>query len=290
MPIASLKDVNEAFDEGRFHSQMFLKAASTTGDLQWIDWSFSAGKPTYDARIGVSGEFNPFVATKNKAVYFPDIPEGQERHLASVDINSIAGGANQASCVFQLYDLLGVYPLIDGDDTNPQTFDNTQTLPRYEDGVGVMAVLVNHVAPMVSAVDGTMDYVDTDDNTKTVAIRIALTGLNKSVVGVASLGGAGPLVIPLTAGSKGIKRITSITFTSAPGGLFSLYLIKPLLGLSNNDGMLTANKCFTEMNCFHNHAWLAPKIYDGAWLGFFFMPNGGATTVSLFGNLVFVWG
>jgi hypothetical protein len=60
--------------------------------------------------------------------------------------------------------------------------------------------------------------------------------------------------------------------------------------LTNNDGNLVAEKIWTEKcSCAHN-AWQMPRVYDGAHLGFFFMPNGGARTVSIFGDMTFIWG
>lgn len=290
MPIASLKDVYSAYDEGKVHTQRFLKGASVAGDLHWMDWGYAAGQPAYNARIGTSLAFNPYVAEGNDAIFFPPIPGGEHRHISDVNIRTLAGGTNQASCAFVMYDLLGVYPLIDGDSTDQQDFTNTLTLPRYTTGEGVLAVLVNHVAPIVAAANGSMTYVNSDGDSKTVAIRVALTGQNKIVSAIPTAGGLGALSIPLTSGCKGVRSVTSLTFTAAPGGLYSLYLYKPLMTLNNNDGNLVAVKVWTEKNTFMMNAWNMPRVLDGAHLGFFFMPNGGGRSVALFGDVTFVWG
>ena len=147
--IDSYGAVLSAFDEGRVHTQSFLKNNGTFGDLHWQDWAMSSGKPAYDARIGQSGAFNPVVAQGNDALYFPGIGTGMERRLAMITLNPRASNSAQATVQFYLYDLVGTYPLIDGDSTDPQDFDNTRTLPRYADGEGLRLVLVNHVAPAV---------------------------------------------------------------------------------------------------------------------------------------------
>ena len=289
MPITCLRDINESFNEGRTHTQRFFKNASTTGDLQWIDWAFASGQPAYDARIGTAGTFNPIVAARNDAIYFPEITSGQHRHIVGLNVRTAAGGTNQAICSMILYDLLGVYPLIDGDSTDEQIMDNSSPLPRYASGEGVLAVMVNHVSPMISAANGTMNYTDDAGASKTTAIRVALTGQNKVVTAIPGTGALGALNIPLASGSKGIRSVDSVTFTGAPGGLFAIYMIKPIITVLNCDGLLTAEKVFTEKClCAHN-GWNMPRIYDGAHLGFFMMPNGSSRAISVFGDATFVW-
>jgi hypothetical protein len=291
MAISSLKDIQQAYDEGRAHTQRFFKNQSTAfGDLHWIDWAFASGQPAYDARIGTGLAFNPFVATKNDAIYFPDIPAEQSRHLVGINMNTPGGSTGQIICGLMLYDLIGVYPLIDGDSTDEQSLDNTLTLPRYASGEGVQAVLVNHVAPIVSAADGVMTYTNSDGQNKSVAIRAALTGQNKAVTAIPTTGALGALNVPLASGCKGVRSVNSITWTAAPGGLFAIYLIKPLTTINNNDGNAVTQKVWTEKCLCLNNAWQCPRIYDGAHLGFFVMTNGSARTFGVFGNLNFVWG
>lgn len=289
MPITCLRDINESYNEGRVHTQRFFKNASTTGDLQWIDWAFASGQPAYDARIGTAGQFNPIVAAKNDAIFFPPIESGQHRHIVGLNVRTLAGGTSQAVCSMILYDLLGVYPLIDGDSTDEQIMDNSSPLPRYASGEGVLAVMVNHVSPMISAANGSMNYTDDAGASKTTAIRVALTGQNKVVTANAATGGLGGFGIPLESGSKGIRSVDSVTFTGAPGGLFAIYMVKPIVTILNNDGLLTNLKVFTEKCLCSHNGWNMPRIYDGAHLGFFMMPNGGKRSISVFGDATFVW-
>ena len=290
MTIRNLGDVYSAVDAGRIHIQRFYKTASTTGDGQWIDWAYASGQPAYDARIGTALAFNPFVASRNDAIYFPGIDSAHERRILEITLHTIAGGASQATLSAQVYDLLGVYPLIDGDSTDEQLLDNALTLPRYADGAGVVAVLVNHVAPMLAAANGVMTYVDAAGVDRTSSIRVALTGQNKAASAIAGGGGAGA-ACPLGMGTVGggVRRINSIQFAAAPGGLFAVYLLKPLMTIHNNDGLLTAEKTPTE-KAFTASGLRMPRVYDGAHLGFFIMPNGGGRSVSMFGDITFIWG
>lgn len=288
-----MADVASAFDEGRFHQQRFYKSTMTSGDAQWQDWSFSAGQPAYDARIGTAGEFNPFIAAGNDAIYFPAINSGQNRHLVGMTLRTLASGTLQVTLDAIVYDLLGVYPLIDGDSLDQQDFDNTNTIPRYTDGIGVVPVLVNHVSPMVATTTATMVYNDTDDQPKTVTIGVHLPNaapLNKVASGIDGVASLSCFSIPLAAGSKGVKTINSLQFTSAPSGLFAIYLLKPLTTIMNCDGNAITVKIATEKEFTFNNAFNFPKIYDGAWLGMFLRPNGGARLISsAFGHMTFIW-
>ena len=179
MSIRSLSDTNSAYDDGRFHVQRFYKANNTAvADGRWIDWAYAAGQPAYDSRIGTAGKFNPYVAARNDAIWFPDIPSGMHRHMKRIVLRTQASGTNQATTDAILYDLLGVYPLIDGDSTDAQDFTNDDPLPRYADGVGIFPVLVNHVAPALAAATGTMVYDDHTGAERTTPIGVSLAVQN----------------------------------------------------------------------------------------------------------------
>ena len=134
--IQSPKDIADAFQAGRVHTQRFLKNAGAVGDSHWQDWAYASGQPAYDARIGDALTLTPQVAVRNDAIWFPGIGAGQTRHLIGLRQYVTAGGVGQLSVESELYDLLAVYPLIDGDNTDPQPMDNTAALPRYADGAG----------------------------------------------------------------------------------------------------------------------------------------------------------
>ena len=291
MPIRNLSDTVAAYEAGRFHVQRFYKGANATaGDTRWHDWSFAAGQPAYDARIGVAGQFNPYVASKNDAIWFPSINAGEHRHLKRVVMATVASGASQLTTDGVLYDLLGVYPLIDGDSTDEQVMTNDSPLPRYADGVGVIPVLVNHVSPMLASCAGTMTYTDSDNVQRTVGIGVSLGGTGNVVSTQRNVTSFGALSLP-TNGGRGVKSVDAVQFTTAPGGLFAIYMIRPLTTIMNCDGAGTADKIATEKFMAQQNAWHYPRIYDGAWLGFFLRPNGGARTFSsVYGYCEFIWG
>ena len=291
MALRSVRDLVLAADAGRVHSQRFFKNAGATGDGQWQDWSFSSGQPAYDARIGGALAFTPFVAARNDAIFYPGIPDGMERRITGVDVATIPGGTGQTNVEFSLYDLIGVYPLIDGDSTDLQEMDNTATLPRYADGAGVFPVLVNHVAPVLSAANVAVEYVNSDGVTRSVTWAATANGQNKVCYTTATGGTSGPLYCALAGGDRGVRAISSIQFATAPGGLWAIYLCRPLASFANRGGQpavtvtATAERSFALQNGFN-----MPLVPDGAWLGFFYMPNGSARTVAMHGQMHFAWG
>lgn len=287
MALATLGDLNRAFDEGRWHLQRVYKAAGTAHALQWADPSFAAGQPAYDARVGTAATFTPTVAQKNDAVFFPGIPSGMERRLMSVTLWSNQSTFNGPGSVV-LFDLLGYYPLIDGDSADTQAFDNTLTLPRYASGDGVFPVMVCHVAPAVQYGVAVVDYTDSTGAARTVTLNVPNNGQNLVCSGVRPAGATdvGPLFMALADRSQGVRSIDALTYTTPPGGLHCIYLVKPLATVQLGDNLVAREKEFYGRAGLH-----CPRIEDGAWLGWFDrIGSGTSRTVAWFGNFTFAWG
>jgi hypothetical protein len=280
-------DVLDAFDQGRVHTQRFIKNAGTAHAMQWADPSFASGQPGYDARVGVPLQFTPAIAQGNDAIFFPQIPAGQERYLASATFWASQSGFNGEGSLV-VFDLLGYYPLVDGDSTDEQVFNNTLTLPRYADGEGVGIVVVNHIAPQLQAGIMTLTYVDQSDTPGSVTVTVPAQGQNLVCSGQDAVSNnTATITLPLANGSRGVKRITGVTFTTAPGGLFCFYLVK-LLATSTVTG---DNQVATEKSFITQNGCRMPRIYDGAWLGWFDRIGNGVTrTLSWYGDLTFIWG
>lgn len=291
MAIQSLRDVNDAYENGRSHVQRFYKAANVNaGDGRWQDWAQASGQPAYDARIGTYGELNQVVATGNDAIWFPSIPNNQDRHLSRIVLRTQASSTGQLTTDATLYDLVATYPLIDGDSTDIQEFNSSIGLPRYQSGEGIVPVLVNHVAPMVAPATGTLVFTNPDGNQRTVPFGVSLGGAGNIVSqGNTLTTSFGSISMPI--GGRGCRSVDSIQFNTAPGGLFCIYMIKPIATIQNNDGSATTDKIATEKFLALQNGWHQPKILDGAHLGFFLRPNGGGRTfAATYGYLEFIWG
>jgi hypothetical protein len=295
--IRSHADVIAAYEEGRFHTQRFIKTgqSGTSYDGKWQDWAFQAGQPAYDARIGPVASLLPVVATKNDAIYFPDIPSGMERKLHKITMRPQANNASQATLDFMLYDLVAYYPLIDGDSTDPQDMDNTLTLPRYTDGEGLRLVMFNHVAPAVAAGRMLLEYTNSANEDKTLDVLVPQNGVNSICSGVNTVGTVSMTNINLPIDGTGIKRVNRVTYSIPPGGLHCLYLIKPLAQFKHyHDALLQADtsgvKSALEVDFALKDGWRMPAIKDGAHLAFFFRVNGGGRSDTFFGDALFIWG
>lgn len=296
--IRSLSDVARACEQGRYHCQRFIKTgAGQVGDGRWQDWAFQAGQPAYDARIGQALSFVPSLAQGNDAIYFPPIPDGMQRKLFKITMRPQASNASQASIDFALYDLVGYYPLIDGDSTEPQDLDNSLSFPRFADGQGLRMVMVNHVAPGVQGGRMLLEYVDQDGNPQTLDIGVPNNGIN-GVCCASNTSGANnfaPLVLPFNAGVTGVRQVTRVTYTTPPGGLHCIYIIKPLAYFSHyHDALLQADttgvKAALEVDFAIKDGWRMPDIANGAHLAFFYRNNGGGRTTTFFGDFEFIWG
>lgn len=296
MTISSVSDVLAAYEAGRVHTQRFYKGSLVNiADGQWQDWAFAPGQPAYDARIGVAGRFNPYIATRNDAIWFPGIEPGQTRHLAEVTLRLEVSGTGNNVADAVIYDLVGVYPLVDGDSTDFQILENDELLPRYADGVGVFPVLVNHVAPMLVGAAGVFTYLDHAGVTRSTPFRASLAGPGRVCSGPDNgiAVGASALSLPLGGGSRGVKAVTGIQFTTTPGGLFSIYMYRPLTTIINSSIGSSAGvgKVATVKPSLGLNAWHMPRIHDGAHLGMFLrLANGGRAVSQVFGNMEFVWG
>lgn len=285
--IASLADLNRAYSDGRWHMQRFTKNAGSAHALQWADPTFSSGQPAYDAHVGAALAFTPAVAQKNDSIWFPGIGADQHRYLHSLTMQSNQNVFNGAGSVV-LFDLLGYYPLIDGDSTDTQVMSNALTLPRYTDGEGVGLVLVNHVAPATAAGIAVLGYTDSDGIARTHTASVPWNGQNMICSGVRSTASndTGPVTVSLANGTKGVRSLDSLTYTVPPGGLHCAYLVKILGTMTLGDNLVAAEKDF-----YLQHGGRMPRIHDGAWLGWFDrIGSGTARTVAWFGNYTFVWG
>lgn len=289
--LRSLSDVNRALEEGRVHKQRFFKNPGVSGDGRWIDWSFASGQPAYDARLGDALAFTPYIAQGNDAIYFPGIPDGMERAILELDVVATPSSTGQLRVEFQAYDLLGVYALIDGDNTEPQDMDNTLTLPRFQDGSGVQAILVNHIAPATSLANMNVVYTNSEGVQKATTWRANLNGTGTVSYTVSGAGTSGPLCCSLADADRGVRQIDQVTFVTPPGGLWAIYLVKPLGYFAARGGTAgVATWATAERNFYIMDGGRLPPVKDGAWLGFFYMTNGSARTVALHGNVTFIWG
>lgn len=283
-----MSSIAEAFEAGRTYTQRFFKNTGTAWATGWMDASFSSGQPAYDARVGTALTFTPVIASGNDAIYLPNVSADQEIYLTDVTFRGAQSStAGEESII--IFDLLGYYPLIDGDSVDLQEMDNTQTISRYTTYEGVQMCLVNHVAPQVGTGSVTVNFTDVDDIDRSVTVFVPLVGGIGNVVNSTNTASSlGSPWVPSVAGCRGVKRVNSVLFDVAPGGLYCLYLVKPLLNMSGLTGTTNLLLSKEKQNIIHN-AFHTPRIYQGASLGWLHGRTGSSRSTAWFGNMTFIW-
>jgi len=230
MAFKTVKQWAASEDAGRSWLTFFRKVPASTATIagQWFDYSTASGIPVPNYYAST-----PLVAATLDAengVYVPE--QAPKRRFINESVlmsaaSSVTGTTNQNQSLM-LLDYLLYYPFVDLDAAGEeQVFDNTTTLPRYEDGVGVQIMVVAQ-APTVGGGTYTVKYIGTDDveyTTPTIFFPAAQpSGALASSVSAAA--GISPFV-PLNANVRGVKRIVSVSVGVANGGLAAFVLVKP---------------------------------------------------------------
>jgi hypothetical protein len=227
----NMRALATAFDDGKVWISTFRKAVSSTATVtgQWYDYSYAGGNPIPNYYAA-----SPLTAAsldRAKGIILPRLTT-ESLWLHRTNVMSAAASATSTTNQTQhlmLMDYLLYYPFVDMDDAGTdQTMDNTETLGRYADGVGVQMMVVAQ-SPTVGGGQFTITYTDSDDVQQTTTSMFCgaaqpAWALVNAVVGT---GGLTPFV-PLNAGVRGVKNVVSANFSVANGGLASIVLVKPL--------------------------------------------------------------
>jgi hypothetical protein len=262
--------INEVTTNGKFWRADWNKstpAVYTPGN--WYDWSISPGNPV--AVPSYSGGTNltasSYSDTNGFGIYSGGNVSSNTKHV----LNASAYNASTLGVpgVLMLVDHLLWYPVTTVTTTTSQVFNNTVTLPRYADGVGVRAYISAGATMGAGAPNLGISYT----NQSGVAAR----SLPFTVSAPATTSGGtiihtgnsanryGPF-LPLAAGDRGIRSIQSITIqTSMTAGFLTVVLCKPLVALP-----LTTVGVAGERDLLNQLPSL-PRVQDGAnlqWLYF----------------------
>ncbi len=207
MGFASLSDlISEATTGGKRQMLYYQKASFTTvAGAAFSLWQAAgipgAGDPSPAAPTGAA-----CVAATNGALPFTDPASGDTLHLVSA-----AGFSTVAAGALLFYDrLYGVAPSTSVETVQPIT----GTPIRYTNGRGVLIFAEVHTALGATAHNITVNYIN----------ESGVSGRSTTVAGIASAAArrldhsVGYLFMPLQAGDAGVRAITSMQFSAAPGG------------------------------------------------------------------------
>lgn len=273
-------------DEGKYHYQYVTKTTQPSPGTAgfFVDLNQSSGIPKYNAFAGTSLAFNALTGSGNAGVYPGNYIPGSTKHLLRWQVVNTNTSANTIPPdTILLNDYLGFYPLIDCDDVDVQSMDNTNTLTRYADGVGVRIVLIVQ-APMLATASISIEYEDSDGNTKTSTANL-IPGVSIGVCATATGTGGGAAqatpYFPLASGSKGVKKILSVQLAGAAGGFICAALVKPIAQIQTFESGVPVEKVFGIENQ------MLPEIKEGAYLNFL-IKRVGNSAGSLRSELIFV--
>lgn len=270
MGLGSYADI----DDSRLHYFTTRKViGSTEQSGRWYDDSMLSGFPP--ANFYATEPLAAATLNWRKGIRHSEPDDATSESLLSVASTS-DGGTNTAPQHLMLCDYLLYYPFIDGNDDSLQVMDNTVTLPRSTDGVGVYAFLV-----ALGVGSTTINYNLTYTNSAGVTGRSTSGGGNAAITvseivgGAAGTGFTNPF-IPLASGDKGVRAIESIQFTgTVPGGLYALVLVKPIATFAHAEQAVTAETVYP----------IPPTIPNGAVLHTMRLAGANTSATRYFTNL-----
>jgi len=286
MSIKAFSKIGQAIaDSGSYHYQYVFKTTpvpSTAGFF--VDLNQTSGTPKYNAFAGTQQAFNVLEGSGNGGVYVGPFETNKTKHLARWQALNPNTAANTISPdQVHLLDYLGFYPLIDCDDLDPQVLDNTSSLTRYTDGIGVRIVAIVQ-APITTTASLTINYTDSNDvsrsSTRNIIAGLSI-GVSATGAGTASAAGSATPFWPLTDGSFGVKRIDSVQFAASAGGFICLALVKPLATISLIEARAPVEKTFGVNDL------TPPEIKQGAYLNFL-IQRSGTSAGALRSELLFI--
>lgn len=288
--IRGVWDYVEAIDKGRIHYANFRKSPSQVNTASnWFDLSMSPGMPLpqyYAAAPLVAQQMKK--STDGGLNHGPSVQSaGYQKYLKRLLI--MTNSQNGLPMPYTLMDYLLYYPFIDMGTNDEQLMDNTNTLPRYTDGVGVQMMCVSVAAGTSLSPQFTVNYTNSDGVAGRTSrlVTLSTATANGSILsnhhGLNTVVGNSPF-IGLQSGDNGVRSIQSVTFPSITDvGLFAIVLVKPII-----TGTLYDPQSPSETECLPHRSQL-PKIFDDAFLGLIICPNLAINGIAFNGEIETIW-
>jgi hypothetical protein len=286
--IRSLSDLREAREAGRIHTQFMTKTNGPVpgaGGLGfWGDMSMGSGQPKYNAYVGAQYEFTPLIGIGNTSIYTGPVPAAdQSKYLFDFGIQVTSSAVPMS---WQLCDYVGFYPLVDGDNSDPQPLDNSSaSIPRYTTGEGLRVFMVC-TTPMTTTGQCTMIYTNSAGvSGRTVTFGIKYNTSLGSVVSCGSTGTNSGCFAPLIAGDLGVRSVEQIQFLTAVGGFVSVVLARPLASITSRETSTWTERCLLQED-----GGMMPLIPNGTFLQYLCCTATTQSPTIARSALTFVWG
>lgn len=279
--IKTVSDIADAYEAGRYHIQPFYKvwpSGFSTANAWW-DVTMAGNFPKASYYAGDDLAFTPYPSGNHLSFFHGGNVSPSQKILRTINIHGSA--ANLAPSRYILCDYLGFYSGISWETNDEQVFTNTYTLPRYTDGKGVRAFIVQLFGNNASA-RYTINYRNCADQDVTSQVQYGNTLSTGSLQNAWTAANYNPF-IDLNSTCAGIKRVNSITVSSVGAGIAVLVLVKPLAEIIFRD--IT---CPTEVD-YLTQKYETPIIYDGACLNFLMTSVGSPAALLTRGYMEFIW-
>lgn len=282
--VAQLTRAVDAFGQRRAYQWRKTPSQVTTAGL-WFDLSMSPGNPPpkywFDAPPGIA---KAVTQSADGGLFHGGAVSPLKKFLRRMTVQATAATALPLSLI--LCDFILYYPSIDDSSTDAQPMDNTITLPRWTDGVGVQILPVS-VAGRTGGQQFTVSYTNSDGTagrTSTATTQNSAAAIGTIVSSATATANAANPFLPLQDGDSGVRSIESVTMLGADVGLFSLILVKPL-AVTLVRGI---DACVEKDFLVHGAA--LPEIKDDAYLSFVGLPQGTLAATVLTGDIHVAWG
>jgi hypothetical protein len=224
--------VQAATDDGKHWISTFRKALSASATIsgQWYDTSYVGGNPI--ANYYASSPLEAKTLDATKGIIVPRMATGAKQFLHRLTLMSLGGNITLNSSGIApalLCDYLLYYPFIDMDSPgDDQIMIQTETLPRYEDGRDLQMIVVAQ-APTIGGGRFTITYTDANDVLQTTQSMFCAAAQPAGALVQASGAVSGYVAfVPQPAGATGVKRVESVNFSIANGGLCAVVIVRPL--------------------------------------------------------------
>ncbi len=289
-----------AMEDGRHWISTYRKALPATATItgQYVDYSYAGGNPI--ANYYAASPLEAATLQPEKGIICPRIGASEKLYLHRWTAMSAAASATSTTNANQqlwLLDYLLYYPFCDMDAAGEdQVMTQSAALERYTDGVGVQMMVV---AQSVTVGGGrfTVTYVGSDDvQYTTTSMFCAAAQPSGSLVQAVNAAGGLSTFVPLNAGVRGVKRVDSVNFSVANGGLCAVVLVRPLETLwlregarRTTAGTLESFGDAAEVEALTGRGGVV-EIQDGAFLGIVGRgTNGSLASSVLVGTIETVW-
>lgn len=282
MALRSWSDVGNAYAAGRHWMGLLRRAGPASVAGYWQDLSYAAGVP--GANYYAATPLTSALLSQNDGIQCgPAVnAAGYSKYLHKALVLPPSTSIGQFTCY--IHDIVMYYPFVDGDG-GFQAMVNTET-NRYG-GADCTIMLVSQGTGIGTTGFTTIVYEDKDGVQRTIN---DISTKHDVVAG--TLLAAADAVAVTTYGAvspyfdcpNGCKRIISIDFDSAVGGIFAAVIVKPL-------GIVSVQEVGTpiEVDFLRDKMWPS-EIKDGSYIGMIYRGTASATPANFMAELSFIWG